>query len=287
MVTSNVTAPDSSGGYAEPATGVAKWLGLTNFDVYAFVPPGCLLTQFDFFDKLMSKTIAVAIISAFPWLPYLYAKTRGLHEKTTLYNAMALKSMMFWLEIALPSVSTTIVQSFKCDNFETETFLRAQVTVACTGRRYELWRRYAIVMLILYPILVPISFMVLVGRHRHAIKRLAYALKEHDKVMDRRTGLDDLRESLSHERDKIKRKVSREKRRTSRGSTRVRERAESVGDMSILTLTEQLRWLSTKVERYEPTCWWMNIYLVLLGGVTRPPPPRPPAPRIPARNLRN
>ena len=152
MVTRASSNSGSSGaGYPPSAATFAAGLGLSNLDLAAFVPVGCLAPTTTFYDLLVFKTVAPLGAVTLMWTP---AAAMHIARKDSAPAARtAARWSLFLMELIVSSVSTTVVQTFICDEFDGGDYLSAQLTLACDGseqRRYYLG--YAVFMVLVYPI---------------------------------------------------------------------------------------------------------------------------------------
>lgn len=76
-----------------------------------------------------------------------------------------------------PNASTTVLQFFVCDSFselgeDQFMYLRIDLSIDCEGDAYMQWMNYAIAMIICYPFGVPLLYMMILFRSRHALWRM-------------------------------------------------------------------------------------------------------------------
>ncbi|CAM9924542.1 unnamed protein product, partial [Ectocarpus sp. 4 AP-2014] len=69
------------------------------------------------------------------------------------------------------TVSTIVFQTFACDTLDElgKTFLRADYSLECYTPEHKLYRGYAGIMILVYPIGIPLLYAWLLFRHRHRI----------------------------------------------------------------------------------------------------------------------
>ena len=86
----------------------------------------------------------------------------------------AAKLSLIWIETILTMVSTSIAQTFSCQELDGKSFLRAQLTQTCdaSSARRQLWRNYAIAMFLLFPLGFPLLLVVLMMSQRARIREL-------------------------------------------------------------------------------------------------------------------
>jgi len=111
-----------------------------------------------------------------------------LHNKYAEYNRITminriLSYYIFWglllTFVCLPRVTVMIFQAFRCVDIDADNvrpdgtpnwFLRADMTISCTSPRYYLGRDFAMFMLFVYPIGIPLVYFILLFTNRHAIR---------------------------------------------------------------------------------------------------------------------
>lgn len=145
---------DSSKDLPDPSTRVAELLGATNLDVFVFIPVDCIFTNLGswFYSTLVIKTIGPIIPLVLLWL-WVVAATRegGIQAQKRMRTAAQFS--ILWIQLILPSVSTTTVQTFVCESFDDDDFLAVELTVSCSSRRHRFfWKPWAIFSLLIYPI---------------------------------------------------------------------------------------------------------------------------------------
>ena len=154
VVTSASSRSSSSSGEGYPKIVVtfAAALGLSNLDLVAFVPVGCLAPTTTFYDVLLFKTLAPLGAVALLWTP---AAVKHITRKDSTPAARtAARRSFFFMELLVLSVSTTVVSTFICESFDNgDEFLSAHLSVACDGSgKRRFYQGYAICMVLVYPI---------------------------------------------------------------------------------------------------------------------------------------
>jgi len=137
--------------HPQPASFVAGILGATNLALLQFAPMGCILPNASFYNRLLIKCfgpiVPIALMMAWPVSLIL---TGNDSEYATQF---ALRGIMVLLELLLPSISTTIFQTFGCVEFDDGFHLREQLTLLCDGSgRRKTWVAIASLMALFYPI---------------------------------------------------------------------------------------------------------------------------------------
>jgi len=106
-------------------------------------------------------TLAPFVVIALTAGPYwLFHRSRGnLENEAGRRSVKRIKySVMFFIYIILPSVSTSVITYFSCDRFdrgagrEDLKVVAVQLSVQCFSRRYNSWAIYVAIMIAIYPI---------------------------------------------------------------------------------------------------------------------------------------
>lgn len=151
MVTRSASSTRSGEGYPKAASSFAAVLGMSNLDIAAFVPLGCMAPEAGFYLKLQLKTLMPLGIIALLWVyPALTRATGGDSASAT---RLAAQWTLVGLKLVVSGVSTTIVTTFVCDEFENGYFLSDDLTLECDGsadRRGYLG--FAAFMMLVYPL---------------------------------------------------------------------------------------------------------------------------------------
>ena len=94
------------------------------------------------------------------------------------------------------SVSTTITQTFACERIGNKYFLRAEPTLACesSSARYQGWKKYSILMLLLYPFGFPLLLLCLLLPQRARIRELMSEVHRQSLIAARPVALHELSE---------------------------------------------------------------------------------------------
>lgn len=246
--------------YPEPANSVSGGLLLAHLNLLKFVPSVCVYPDLDYYNTLLIKTLGPLVVVALFWAWPLSKAIQGKPYAGS--RGTAAKMSLFWLELVLLSVSTTIMQCFSCTNIGGRFYLRAQLILPCngTGRR-RAHILVAVLMVLLYPIGkewssmprqaegcyyvvydarnvlgscacrvvagVPLLMFALMYPHRSQIQTLMEAVKAQDA------------------------------RRSSVTSVKRMKRA------SLAEIQTKLSWLIKKFKDYQPACWSHGIVVLV------------------------
>ena len=110
----------------------------------------------------MGPLLVLGMLAGLCMLHTMVAKARLQNESATAKSTdaesmHALRAKYFFvalvfLELIIPSTSTTIFSMFECSTFDSGKFLTKQLTISCEDIVYEWWRAYALFFVFVYPI---------------------------------------------------------------------------------------------------------------------------------------
>jgi hypothetical protein len=146
---------ESGGGFPDPAATFARLLGIANFDLIEFVPMGCMLPDASsFYSKLVIKTVGPIVPVALLWTwPAFHVITGANKLRQEPSARFAAKYSLLLMELVLASVSTTVIETFSCSEFDGDYFLNAQLTRACDrSPKRVAWIVYGCISVAAYPI---------------------------------------------------------------------------------------------------------------------------------------
>lgn len=137
--------------YPQPAATVAAVLGMANVEVFSFVSLRCVFPDTHFYTNLLFKTLgpfaAIALLWIYPLVCRILRK-----DSRSAWHFSARMSLIF-LEIIVPSTTTSIVQALACEKFDDGYYLRVQLSLACDGQPHRMrWVYYSWLMLAIYPL---------------------------------------------------------------------------------------------------------------------------------------
>ncbi|KAH8075948.1 hypothetical protein JL720_10407 [Aureococcus anophagefferens] len=75
-----------------------------------------------------------------------------------------------WATLApIAAVGLAALRFWRCESYDGDAFLAADVFVRCDGARYASWRPYAALMVCVYPVGIPVAYFCALFRHRHRL----------------------------------------------------------------------------------------------------------------------
>jgi hypothetical protein len=167
-----------------------SWTDVFNLNLGWLLSLGCL-TQIDFYQKLLITTLGPFVVAAALAATYAAVRHRNKVQAVATYTSqrMIVPARTSRLEKALAkhylvflamtfliysTVSTTVFQTFACDTIDdsatTKTsYLRADYSIQCGTSTHTLYRVYASVMVIIYPLGIPALYAYLLWNNRHKL----------------------------------------------------------------------------------------------------------------------
>lgn len=147
-----------------------------------------LNTKHDFIDKLLFSTIyPFVVVGAICIVYYVHVYSRkrtsaaqgedlSRDDVWTIYSKYQ-KICLIFISLTLPAISSVIFATFSCTDVDSETPDRSEVymtvdyTVECYTDRYYFAFSWALVMVVVYPIGVPLYYFYILHKHRYDIIR--------------------------------------------------------------------------------------------------------------------
>jgi hypothetical protein len=170
------------------------WIDVINLNIGWTFSVGCV-TSINFYNKLLVTTLTPLVLTGILFLTYkvachrsmviafddnptaaaaaassMKARTHRL-EKVRARHRLAFLVMTF---LIYATVSTTVFQTFACDNTKGlgGNYLRADYSIQCDTTTHTLYRLYAAVMILVYPLGTPAAYGYLLWTHRHQLRNL-------------------------------------------------------------------------------------------------------------------
>ena len=151
------------------------WTSFLEFNVVQILPISCL-RPFKFFDKLFAMTALPIVFSLLIFFFGELAATCATAIKAKSIRTTSFGAFLLLTFVVFPSVSTTVLRFYNCVSYEegfsdgsTETIkvLEADHDISCTSPSYKgIWSTYALAMLFVYPVGIPLLYWVLLFRYR-------------------------------------------------------------------------------------------------------------------------
>jgi hypothetical protein len=137
-------------------------------EIFSALPMTCSFPHFHFYNQLAMLTLLPLCLVASLWLVRLSGYLGDLPIK--MCTSTALRFTLYVLYYFLPTASFALFRVFICHDFvDGRSFLEADYSLQCHTSVWAGWSSYAIFMLALWPIGVPLLFCVALLYHRHEI----------------------------------------------------------------------------------------------------------------------
>ena len=78
--------------------------------------------------------------------------SRQIQRRKLELNAKYFFIVLIFLELTLPTTSTTIFASFVCEEFDDGSYLQEQLTISCETADFQWWNTYAYCFMLVYPL---------------------------------------------------------------------------------------------------------------------------------------
>ena len=123
---------------------------IANFEIFAYIPIECVVASQNFYHNLLLKTLGPLVFLGLLWLRPLWLRwTLAEERQVKKVTSQMTKWTLMALELILPSVTTTIANTFACTRFDSGDYLIAQLTLPCdNSANRRMWTCYAVVMMI-------------------------------------------------------------------------------------------------------------------------------------------
>ena len=155
--------------------------GIVNLDAPSVLPFACMYSWWEWYDSYLVATLwPIAVIGSMMLMSKLLWLRVNTSDKTTgdfgTQGPYALRSLnlynkAIWVSFLIyTSISSQVFKAFICDEYDGGVMvLHAHYGVDCNSEKYKKFRSYAIAMIFLYPIGVPLTYFVAVFRSRAII----------------------------------------------------------------------------------------------------------------------
>ncbi|CAN0225585.1 unnamed protein product, partial [Scytosiphon promiscuus] len=143
-----------------------------NFDVLWIPSAGCLV-EVDFHGRLLMSTIGPLVALTLLAITYAVAKRRSSRSEAALqkirHKHMSMVLLISFLVYS--SVSAIVFQTFACEDLDDrKSYLRADYRVECDSSRHQAFQVFAGIMILVYPVGIPLFYGYLLYKNRVALK---------------------------------------------------------------------------------------------------------------------
>eukprot|EP00752_Nemacystus_decipiens_P008150 g7289.t1 len=152
------------------------WIDVVNFDLGSILSASCLVGRVDLYQRLLLTTLTplglVLVLVCTYWVAKRRAGTGSasvLARRAAWTRHMAAGLLLAFL--VLTSTSTVVFQIFACDEeaVEGESYLRADYSLSCDAKRRMWYKVYAGVMILVYPIGIPLMYAYILWTNRESL----------------------------------------------------------------------------------------------------------------------
>ena len=158
-----------------------------NVDIFPVFGLSCI-AQYNYSRTMVFATLAPIIVVALLWLQYLYVSCvwgGKSQEAQSKRFASYMYAFLIITYIVLIGSSVKAIHFFKCEAFEvpdekTEYYLAADLGVECYTPSYNMHFWYAWIMVLIYPIGIPLFYYVMVRKHRDILSDPEASAKEEE-----------------------------------------------------------------------------------------------------------
>ena len=142
--------------------------GAVSLDVVSFMPIGCITSSSNYHYKMLSSTFVPFAIGCLMIFAY---KTLSRSNASAASKKLANRIFGVFLTLSfliLPSTSVMIFSNFACQEFDEGygSYLKVDYSIDCNGTEHKVFSLYAMAMICVYPIGVPLMYYLLLRRER-------------------------------------------------------------------------------------------------------------------------
>ncbi|CAM9755964.1 unnamed protein product [Ectocarpus fasciculatus] len=148
-------------------------ISIINLDLGSVLSAGCLWSEIDFHGRLLVSTVWPLIVVGFLSMTYWIAmrrtgetaeKAAGAVETIRRKHQTVLLLLTF---LVYSSVSSMVFQTFACERLDDGIeYLRADYSIQCADAKHKAFEAYAGVMIMVYPVGIPLLYAVQLFQHR-------------------------------------------------------------------------------------------------------------------------
>ncbi|CAM9547013.1 unnamed protein product, partial [Laminaria digitata] len=158
--------------YPESYTIFLSWIEVVNLDIGHIFSASCVLPSANFYARLLLTTLTPLVLAVGLLLTYYVAKRRA-----GIGSAGVVKKRAAWSRHVFTSASTMVFNTFACDNAvgDGTSYLRADYSVSCESSWHTFFKGYATVMIVVYPIGIPVLYAVILWNSRELLNPRIHA----------------------------------------------------------------------------------------------------------------
>lgn len=180
--------------------------GILNLSLSHSSLTGCSNGDWDYIDHLLIDTlfpIALLAILAMAYclhMLYIWYSVDDCDKKIGGIRSRYLMIAVGFTYVTLPAISTSIFRTFPCQNVDPDNtvdgdnwYMRSDYSISCSSSRYYFGATYATAMLLVYPVMIPFTYYLLLRHYRDVIFTRHVDLQSQANVEERENILRPLR----------------------------------------------------------------------------------------------
>jgi hypothetical protein len=242
----------------------ANVVNLLNLNFSSLFQFGCA-GRYTYFDTVLFTTLSpVAVAVFFLLLLFCEFGYRTLimksHKSLETLAEKYLVALFYLSYFILPSVTTTVFKLFLCTNIDPnqedpsndDYFLTADMSISCHSELYSKYITFAVAMIVLYPVGIPLMYFTLLYRNRDEIADRDSIISQPETAVDENNSKKSPKKATQ-----VKVSLKATAMNSGEGSTRLAAKVETAGVVYVLSRSAAR--LSFLWEAYEPRFWYWEI----------------------------
>ena len=147
-----------------------RWISFISFDIGKLLSSTCMFPGLDFYDRLLTVTTYPIVLLLILCVTYHISVRINPSDRLDIKGRHITVGLLISFFI-FTSVSTTIFRTFICDDeaIPGKSFLRSDYTIECYDSRHTVYRVYASIMILVYPIGIPLAYIALLFPYRNIL----------------------------------------------------------------------------------------------------------------------
>ncbi|CAM9540886.1 unnamed protein product, partial [Scytosiphon promiscuus] len=148
-------------------------ISIINFDLGSVLSAGCLWSEIDFHGQLLVSTVWPLVVVGFLSMTYWIAMRRisataeNAGDAVETIHRKHQTVLLLLTFLVYSSVSSMVFQTFACETLDDGIeYLRADYRIQCTDAKHKAFEVYASLMIMVYPVGIPLLYAVQLFQHR-------------------------------------------------------------------------------------------------------------------------
>ena len=160
-------------------------IDVMNLDLGWMLSAGCIWPGVDFHDRLLFTTLGPLVALAYLGVTYTFAVGKTIRQSVNPLSYRALgagarkrvkrahmSALILLSFLVYSSASSTVFQMFACERLDDgNIYLRADYRILCTDPKHRVLQLYAAIMVVVYPVGIPLMYTLLLYRLRRVLKK--------------------------------------------------------------------------------------------------------------------